>query len=299
MKYFYLTLFTIITINLGFAQTTYNGNGNTGFGGVIGPGSLIIDDDGTTITFEITRGSGQFFDALVLYIDSTTGGRSAIDGDVNDTQDPLRNAISSAGANASALTFPAGFEADYALAVDTSFGGLWAIPATNPVGDGELAFVDSANSTLSMASDTSFTLEVDWAELGITSADGFKFIGIYLNAGNGFTSDEAFGSDIPGGNLGSNDFTFLSNFEYGNTLSTDQFEAGQNIRVVNNTLEIKDYIGSLRLNVYDITGKLIREIDTYSQSNFETIPLDLSSQQIYLLNIEGSDFSKTMKVIIR
>lgn len=299
MKKKYLTLLFSLTIFLGFSQTTYNGNGNIGFGGVIGPGSITIDDDGTTITLEVTRGPAEFFDALVIYIDSTPGGRSVIDGDVNDQNDPLRRAISSAGSDASTLTFPANFEADYALAIDTNFGGLWAIPPFGTVNDGELQFVTSLESTLTSSSDTSFTLEVDWNELGLTNIGSFKFIGIYLNANNGFTSDEAFGSDIIGGNVGSNDLIFLSNFAYSNTLSDSQFESIKNITVANNSLFVNDYAGELNISITDITGKNIRTILERSEGNTSVIPLNLTKNQMYILHVEGSNFNKTFKVIMR
>ena len=298
MKNYFTLLFSLFMC-FAFAQTSYNGNGNSGFGGVIGPGSMTIDDDGTTITFEITRGPAEFFDAMVLYIDSTPGGRSAIDGDINDQNDPLRRAISSAGDNASVLTFPAGFEADYAMAVDTNFGGLWSIPATGTVGNDELPFVAPLESTLTMSSDLVFTLEVDWAELGLTSTGGFKFIGIYLNANNGFTSDEAFGSDIPGGNIGGNDFTFLSNFEYGNTLSIEDFNNETNLKVSNNTLSVTNYLGSLNVNIYDVLGKRVNSIQALSNENGFNIPLDLQKNQLYFIRVDGQNFSETIKVILQ
>lgn len=298
IKNYFALVFSLVTC-LTFAQTTYNGNGNTGFGGVIGPGTLTIDDDGTTITFEVTRGPAEFFDALVLYIDSTTGGRAAIDADVNDQNDPLRRAISSAGDNASVLTFPANFEADYALAVDTNFGGLWAIPPVGPVNNGELQFVTSLESTLSMSSDASFTLEVDWSELGITPADSFKFIGIYLNANNGFTSDEAFGSDIMGGNVGGSDLTFQSSFTYSNTLSVTAVNENDGIKLANNTLFVNDYIGAFDLVITDITGKIVRNTSFVSTSETLEIPLNLPKDQLYILRVEGTNVNKIMKVIMR
>lgn len=295
----YVAILFSLTVCLTFAQTTYNGNGNSGFGGVIGPGSMTIDDDGTTITLEVTRGPGEFFDALVLYIDSTPGGKSTIDADINDQNDPLRRAISSAGDNASVLTFPANFEADYALAVDTNFGGLWAIPSVGAVNNGELPFITSLESTLTLSSDASFTLEVDWSELGLTSLDSFKFIGIYLNANNGFTSDEAFGSDIVGGNVGGSDLTFMSNYEYSNTLSVSDFDNNQNIKIANNTLIFNNYVGNANISITDITGKKIRNFSSAIDVNNYKVPLGLPKNQIYIMHVEGFNFKKTMKLIIR
>ncbi|WCO02763.1 T9SS type A sorting domain-containing protein [Psychroserpens ponticola] len=298
MKNYLLILFSL-TAFLSFSQTTYNGNGNTGFGGVIGPGSITINDDGTTITLEVTRGSGEFNDALVIYLDTSTGGRTSIDADVNDQGDDLRRAISSAGDNASVLSFPAGFEPDYAMAIDTNFGGLWSIPETGMIGDNGLVYQTSLNSTLTAASDMTFTLDVDWTELGLTSIDSFKFIGIYLNAGNGYTSDEAFGSSIAGGNVAGNDLTFTSNFEYSNTLSVSQFDTKNNIKVANNILFINNYIGDLNISVVDITGKKIKTLTAYSDSNTLKMPLGLPKNQLYVMHIEGSNFNKTMKIVIR
>jgi len=295
----YLAFLFSFTICLSFAQSTYNGNGNTGFGGVIGPGTMTINDDGTTLTFEVTRGSGEFFDALVFYIDSTTGGRSVIDSDVNDQNDPLRRAISSTGDNASVLNFPAGFETDYALAINTDFGGLWAIPPFGTVNNGELQFVQSLESTLTMSNATSFTFEVDWAELALTSTGGFKFIGVYLNADNGFTSDEAFGTDIVGGNIGGSDYTFTSYFEYENTLNLEDFDPKTTVKVINNTLAVTNYIGDLKVNVFDILGQKIKTITTKSESNNFRTPLDLNNHQLYFIRIDGTNFTKTIKVVIR
>ena len=298
MKNYFSILFSL-AICLSFAQTTYNGNGNTGFGGVIGPGSMTIDDDGTTITFEVTRGPGEFFDALVIYLDTSTGGRTSIDADLNDQGDPLRRAISSAGDNASVLSFPAGFEPDYAMAVETGFGGLWSIPASGVIGDNDLPFVTSLESSLTLSSDATFTLEVDWTELGLTSLDGFRFIGIYLNATNGFTSDEAFGSDVGGGNIGGSDFAFTSSFEYGNTLSIEEFNSEVTAGIVNNSLIVNNYIGDLNVNVFDVLGKAIKSINTVSDSKSFSTLLDLSKNQLYFIRVEGVNFNKTLKVILR
>ncbi|MEH6535504.1 MAG: T9SS type A sorting domain-containing protein [Psychroserpens sp.] len=296
MKNYFIIAFTL-SFGLSFAQTTYNGNGNSGFGGVIGPSSMTIDDDGSTITFEITRGPGEFFDTLVIYLDTATGGRTSIDGDVNDQGDQLRRAISSAGYDDSVLGFPAGFEPDFALGIETGFGGVWSIPASGVVGDNGLPFVASLNSTLMLSNDATFTLEVDWSELGLTSADSFRFIGIYLNASNGFTSDEAYGSPVPGGNIGGSDFTFTSSFEYGITLDVMEFDSTKNIKVINDKLLVNDYQGKLNINVIDITGKIIKAISTTSLSNSFSTDLNLSGSQLYFITVEGYNFTKTLKVL--
>src|ERR1039458_8970335 len=51
----------------------YRGNGNTGFGGAIGNGTLTLSDDGTNISGTLAVG-GNMNDVLVLYIQTGPGG---------------------------------------------------------------------------------------------------------------------------------------------------------------------------------------------------------------------------------
>ena len=51
----------------------YHGNGNTGFDGAIGNGTLTLSDDGTNISGTLTVGASMN-DVLVLYIQSGPGG---------------------------------------------------------------------------------------------------------------------------------------------------------------------------------------------------------------------------------
>ncbi len=83
----------LTSFGLSAMATTYNGNGNTGFGGPIGLGSLSLTDNGTTISGTITKGPNGFNDVLVLYIDSISGGFASTAG-FSDAGDGLRKAIS-------------------------------------------------------------------------------------------------------------------------------------------------------------------------------------------------------------
>src|SRR5947207_3728983 len=85
---------------------TYSGNGNSGFGGPIGLGSLTLTDNGTTVSGTVNKGPNGFNDVLVLYIDSVAGGFSDTSG-FADGADGLRKAISGfdGGANRSVLSF--------------------------------------------------------------------------------------------------------------------------------------------------------------------------------------------------
>jgi len=70
-----ISLALISTSWAALAQTTFHGNGNTGFGGTFGNGSLKLSDDGTTLFGTLTA-ANTFNNPFVLYIDSTTGGFS-------------------------------------------------------------------------------------------------------------------------------------------------------------------------------------------------------------------------------
>lgn len=185
------------------AQAVYPGNGNTGFGGVLGTGLFSINDNGTTITLNFTQGGGGFNDAVVIYIDS--------DGSVNipstalltDQGDDLRRAISGYnGSSNSTINFPVGFAPDYAIAFSTviGFGGLWQLTPF-----GSHGFLTSVNLTpTSNPAAGVFTIDFDWTDIGLTGDpyDGFTFVGTYLNPVNAFRANEFIGVTDVGGNPG-------------------------------------------------------------------------------------------------
>ena len=212
MKYIYILL-TILSFSVGYGQVSYIGNGNTGFGDVLGSSSLQFSDNGTTITGVFTKGAGDFNDAMVIYIDTGDPGRNVIDNSVNDQDDPLRRAISSAGPDASDITFPTGFVASYAIAIDVNFGGLWSIPANGNLGDDDLDFVTSVGNPSSNTA-SSFTFSFDYSQIGLTDGEPFSFVITYLNAGNGFLSNEGYGLGFPSSNPGSGPLTITGNFNY-------------------------------------------------------------------------------------
>ena len=101
----------------------YHGNGNTGFGGAIGNGTLTLSDDGTNISGTLSVG-GSMDDVLVLYIQSGPGSFTNTSG-FNDQGDACRQAISGVSASGrSLLTFADGFQPNYAIALAPSFGPL-------------------------------------------------------------------------------------------------------------------------------------------------------------------------------
>ncbi|ARN77847.1 hypothetical protein BST97_07435 [Nonlabens spongiae] len=205
------------------AQTTFQGNGNTGFGDAIGTGSIEIQDNGTTATITVNTGSGQFNDFLVIYFDTGADGRNVIDSDVNDQNDDNRRAISSAGTDASVINFPPGFEARYAISVNTGFGGLWEIPApqATPIVNNQLPFVTTVGNPANN-SVASFSMTFNWSDIGLTGAstDNLDFVATYVNGSNGYLSNEGYGGGFDEGtadtnnNYGSQTLNITQYFRY-------------------------------------------------------------------------------------
>ncbi len=179
--------------------TTISGNENTGFGGVVGNGSLQITNDiDGNLDFTFTRGSDDFNDFLVLYFDSASGGFTDTSS-FTDTQDSHRNAISN---GSTTLTFASGFTADYALAIRPDFAGIWKLESG---GEGSHAFqtavpINPNNSNTA----TNYTWSFNVTDIGLslgTQVD-LGIVGAYTNGDNSFSSDEAFGGSVIGGNPG-------------------------------------------------------------------------------------------------
>ena len=302
----YITILTFCFSALAFSQITYNGNGNTGFGGPIGPSSLQISDDGTTINFTFTKGPGDFNDALVIYIDTGVTGRTTIDGDVNDQGDDLRRAISSAGADASVINFAGGFQASHAIAVSVNmfanFAGIWSIPTTT-VGDNDLAFVSSANLPMGTTPTTaSFTFSVTWANLGLTStgSTAFDFVATYLNAGNGFSSNEGYGDGLPMANVGSDPITFTNFLTYDQALSTPQLETTDLRAFVNNkTLTVNGFNNMGSISIFNLLGQSVFKVENVFIDDSSRFNLPVTRQGVYLVRVNSQqDVSKMFKLYI-
>jgi hypothetical protein len=186
--------------------TNYTGNGNSGFGGSVGQGSLSLTDDGTTLFGTINKGPNNFNDALVIYIDSAAGG-FADTSSFSDAADGLRKAISGYdGSNRSLMTFAAGFSADYALALgpaSDNFGGLWTLASG---GNNSLNFNSSASlSPTGNNNSPTYTFSISLASIGITPGQTFGLFGTYI-ANSGYRSDEAVAGNATG-TQGYNPFT--------------------------------------------------------------------------------------------
>lgn len=210
-----LLLAALASVSSSVQAATYSGNGNAGFGGPIGSGTLTLSDDGTTITGTINKGNGSFNDVLVLYIDSVSGGFSDTSGFADNT-DGLRKAISGfdGGSNRSTLTFASGFLPDFAVALgpgSDNFGGLWQLASGS---SNSLIFKTSVNlSPVGNASASSYTFSFKFSDIGLASGQKFMLLGTYVS-NTGFRSGEAIAGDDRGAQ-GWNSFTQVTNAVYG------------------------------------------------------------------------------------
>ena len=197
------------------AQTVYTGNGGTGFGGPIGTSTLTVTENGNNIDFSLTTGVPFSGNALVLYLDTTTGGF----GDTSlltDTSDGGRTAISgfnSGNPSRTVATFPATFAADRAITVEPgNFSGMFDLSTPSNFG-----FVSSGG--LSGSGTGPFTFSFSKADLGLTDPiDSFDFVGTLIST-SAYRSNETIGTSVtvpgtPGDapNAGFNGTTTFANF---------------------------------------------------------------------------------------
>ncbi|MBW2254042.1 MAG: tandem-95 repeat protein [Deltaproteobacteria bacterium] len=176
---------------------------NAGFADVIGTTSrLWVDSDECgDLAFGLQKGAGDFNDMVVIYIDSVAGGY-ADTASFTDQADMFRRGISGYdGSNQSILEFAPGFEADFAIAVQTAAlgdAGLFDLEL------GSHTFVKTLTQVPAPIAPTAPDHEIsglDLGDLGLLPGDSFDFVVTYLNSGNVFRSDEFIGVDpttVPG-----------------------------------------------------------------------------------------------------
>lgn len=220
-KNYFLTIFSLLFCFAIQAQVSYSGNGNSGFGGTVGGSTLDVSDDGTAISFAFARGASALDNNVVIYIDSKAGGFSDTS-TLTDTADGGRRGASSqtTGANSPLVTFPTGFTADYAVVFGNGFAVTFELVASG-------SHIAVGTSTISPTGDNLaalHTVTTNFATLGITSNDNFKFVAIYT-ADSAYLSNETIGNTssivddgAPAGNPGNTgSITFSDNRSYPNT----------------------------------------------------------------------------------
>jgi hypothetical protein len=202
---------------------TYAGNARTGFGGPVGNGSLTITDNGTTLNFTYTRGTGDFNDFLVLYFDTTAGGAANLptSGDIGSPFDGRRAVVNEFG---SGLTFPAPFTSNFAFALKAN-GSTSNHLFTTPSGANAntLGFVNTYTvGNFGSNNAASYTWSMPVSDLGLTPNSGatFQFVTSYLNPNSGggfdasFRSNEAFGYDPGASNIGFTNYSVPGTLSY-------------------------------------------------------------------------------------
>lgn len=281
-----------------------NANDNSGFGGAVGLNRFLRAGDENTIALNMSLYyGGDFNDIFVLYIANGSPGRSIINNSTDDDDDAYRIAITNSDAYGygSTITFPSGFEATHAIAVDANFGGLWSIPNVGNVGTGELNFIKSVNSgIITPSQDTSFNISFDWADIGLTSADDFYYVGMYVSH-EGYTSDEGYGDGILAGTEGADDvvFTGYKSYQYDCNVTLGAKKPNINlpkVYFIDGNLNINSLYDSVNIKVYDINGRLVQQ-SKHQVYGTISLPMNLYKKQLYFILIEGAKSKRILKVI--
>lgn len=197
------------------AATIFNasGNGQSGFGGVLGTGQIAIDNDATgALNFTFTKGTGgNLNDAVVIYLASGTAQGFSSTANFSGTADGLRRAISGYdGSTRSTLNF-SGMSPNYAIAFDQNFGGLWQLAEG---GSNSLPFSRSVGLTpTGTATSATYSFSLNVSDIGLTANSGqsFRFFATYLNPSNVFRSNEAFGDGFGASNPGAPSSVTMTN----------------------------------------------------------------------------------------
>lgn len=306
MKKKILFLFTLLFSVFSFAQTSYSGNGNTGFGGTLGGATLSINDDNTTITLTFSRGGSTLDNPVVIYVDSKTGGFSDTTSFTDDA-DGGRKAVSTLnGTDNPTVTFPSNFTADYALVFNNGFSVLFELTT------GSHTFIDNAN--IAPSGDNSaatHTLTIDYSEIGMTATDNtFKFVATYISE-TAFLSNEVIGdtSSIVADSGGTNPgVTGAVNFSAARSY-TKAAVAGVNdlnlskiniYKTSNSNLRITglQVAETVAVNVFDILGKELL-VNTFKAKEVNDIALSSFKTGVYLIHIATEFGIKRKKIIIK
>ena len=218
----HLALALVGALSLSATAATYPGNGFAGFGGPVGTGSLTINDSLAGMTITLNRGGGAMNDVLALYLDTQPGG-FADTSLFGDNADGGRTAISgrnNANPSQTVASFPSGFGADYALAIENGFIGAFQLAAG---GDGSLGFqfgqAQSGNNL-----DAAYSISISpaqMAQLGLTAGSGqtFRLLGSLISS-SAYRSNETIGPSVtvPGDGAGNAGFNnpqgFTGDFAY-------------------------------------------------------------------------------------
>jgi hypothetical protein len=180
----------------------FPGNGDGGFGGDIGHGTLTLTDDGTNIYGTMICGNGgNMYNTLVIYVDTGAGGGFSDTSSFNDQNDALRIGISGvSGSGRSLLTFTNGFAPQYAVALcpanGQNFGGIWQLASG---GNNSLNYITSVGLTPVNTTSGPFTFTIPDSAIGLANGTPatIKLLGTYIST-SAYRSTEAIAGNVYG-----------------------------------------------------------------------------------------------------
>ena len=311
MKHYITTLVFLLTLSIGFSQNRVppppcDANNNTGAGGVIGNGYWLNNSTGSDISlnFSNSQTEAPFNDVLVMYIATSVSGRTILDETVDDAADGYRTAITNSNAYGfgSNITFPLGFEVSYAIAIDTNSGGLYGIPSSGNIGNGELNYISSVNSTLTSNTQTDFQISFNPSDIGIASDESFYFVALYVGH-NGYTYDEGYGDGILAGTQGDDGVNYTSarlfvrnQIGCQTVLSINENKDNMMAYYSHNSLHISGVNAKVNIVAYDIMGREVLKIIQHVNGDTE-IPLNLLKNQLQFIVIDTANKRKLLKVL--
>lgn len=288
-------------------EIDYFGNGNGGFGEPVGGSNLNISDDTETITMIFNKGIGEFNDEMVIYIDSRPGGFTSTANFADpEAGDKLRRAITGAGifdgGTRSVVNFPTGFEPDFAIAVNTDFGGLWEL-----IDNGEFPFITAVGNPVNNT-DASFVMTFNKTDIGLTDPNNpsyiaFSFVITYMDGfgGNGvFRSDEGYGDGLPTGNPGTDNVTFTSSEFFDNLIGlVDNTFNTIKTNIFNNNLIVEGLNGNASIELFNLLGQNVLKVENVSIKNSASFNLGDVSKGIYIARVSFEGQVKTVKLVNR
>jgi hypothetical protein len=180
-------------------STTYTGNGNSGFGGAIGQGSLVISDKGDSVSFTLRRGPGLLDSIVVFYVDFSSFVGIDSTSELTPQSDIYSQAVaghSADGTKNAPLGFKklADFRPDAAVVFNKDGGKVYTF------GYPLFPFQDAGPLNVTPTgtnSSPTYTQTVSKTELGVSGDVTFKFVGTYI--GNNLSrSNEGFGTSFAG-----------------------------------------------------------------------------------------------------
>ena len=179
----------------------YSNGGGSGFGGVLGNGSISFDTVGTNLNIAFVPGNAHN-DIVALYLDTRSGG--FVDADMSDTADGGRTAISELTLTKND-TYPAGILPDFGIAIGNFGSVLFELNAGNTPGHLQFHIFNPAPNISIPLALLGNPLAVDFfagysSGGGYNSNESLPFSTPLNSAGNPGFGDGQFGGLNTGGN---------------------------------------------------------------------------------------------------